>query len=84
MRGLVARRRFMRDHAWSGARLSDYLDGDLRPGETTRLEAHVHRCPECRRILATLRRTVEGLVALRTVAPEGVAAGVIDRLRREG
>jgi anti-sigma factor RsiW len=74
----------MRDHRWTGAHLSDYLDGDLGPDERARVEEHVHWCPECRRVLATLRQTVTGLMELRVAAPEGLTAGVIDRLRREG
>ena len=30
IRRLLAKRRFMRDHHWTGAHMSDYLDGDLR------------------------------------------------------
>ena len=83
IRRLLAKRRFMRDHYWTGAHMSDYLDGDLRPDERARLEEHVHWCPECRRMLESLRRTVKGLMELRRPAPESVAPSVIDRLRRE-
>jgi anti-sigma factor RsiW len=84
IRRLLAKRRFMRDHHFTGTRMSDYLDGDLRPDERARLEEHVHWCPECRRMLQSLRRTVEGLTGLRVAAPESVAPAVVDRLRREG
>ena len=83
IRRLLAKRRFMRDHHWTGAHMSDYLDGELRPEEQARLEYHVHWCPECRRMLESLRRTVKGLMELRGPAPESVAPSVIDRLRRE-
>lgn len=84
IRRLLAKRRFMRDHRWTDARLSDYLDGELQPDERARVEEHVHWCPDCRRMLESLRRTVRGLMGLRVVVPESVAPGVIERLRREG
>jgi predicted anti-sigma-YlaC factor YlaD len=84
IRRLLAKRRFMRDHHFTGAHLSDYLDGELQPEERARIEEHVHWCPECRRMLQSLRRTVEGLMGLRVAAPESIAPDVIERLRREG
>ena len=83
IRRLLAKRRFMRDHRWTQAHLSDYLDGDLQSGERQRVEEHVHWCPECRRVLESLRRTLKGLMDLRTTRDESIAPGVIDRLRRE-
>ena len=84
IRRLFAKRRFMREHRWAHARLSQYLDGELAAGERARVEEHVRWCPECRRVLESLRRTVEGLMGLRVATPESVATGVIERLRREG
>jgi anti-sigma factor RsiW len=84
IRRALARVRFKRDHRWTGAHLSDYLDDELRPDERRRLEEHVHWCPECRHMLETLRRTVAGLMGLRTAPETSVAPGVIERLRREG
>jgi len=83
IRRLLAKRRFMRDHRWTQAHLSDYLDGDLQSGERQRVEEHVHWCPECRRVLESLRRTLKGLMELRATSGESIAPGVIDRLRRE-
>jgi predicted anti-sigma-YlaC factor YlaD len=83
IRRLLAKRRFMRDHRWTQAHLSDYLDGDLRSPERERVEEHVHWCPECRRVLESLRRTLKGLMDLRMAPDDSVAPGVIDRLRRE-
>lgn len=83
IRRLLAKRRFMRDHRWTQAHLSDYVDGDLRAGERERVEHHVHWCPECRRVLETLLRTLKGLMELRAMPGESIAPGVIDRLRRE-
>jgi anti-sigma factor RsiW len=83
IRRLLAKRRFMRDHHWTQKHLSDYLDGELPPRERERVEEHVHWCPECRRALETLRRTLKGLMDLRATPGESIAPGIIDRLRRE-
>ena len=82
IRRALAKRRFMRDHRFSHPKLSDYLDGELRSSERQRVEQHVHRCPECRRLLESLRRTLKGLTELRATSGESIAPGVIDRLRR--
>jgi anti-sigma factor RsiW len=83
IRRFLAHRRYMREHRWTHAHLSAYLDRDLASGETARVEEHVSICPHCRRVLATLRRTVESLASLRPGAQPSVAEGVIDRLRDE-
>jgi anti-sigma factor RsiW len=46
------------------AQMSDYLDGELEPRAAAGVERHVRWCPNCRRMLANLRRTVAGLGAL--------------------
>jgi len=83
IRRLVEKRRFMREHRWTHERLSEYVDGELDEDGRARVEVHVRWCPECRRVLESLRRTVAGLMRLRVAAPEGLAIGVIERLRRE-
>jgi len=83
IRRLLAKRRFMRDHRWTQAHLSDYVDGDLRSPERERVEQHLHWCPECRRVLESLRRTLMELMGLRSPPHESIAPSVIDRLRRE-
>jgi hypothetical protein len=40
-------------------------------------------CPHCRRVLRTLRRTLESLMELPVEPRPSVADGVIERLRRE-
>lgn len=82
--------RFMREHRWTHDRLSQYLDRELQPGEQERVEEHVGLCPDCHRVLATLRRTVESIraIAARPAEPEApgeskIAGGVIERLRKE-
>jgi anti-sigma factor RsiW len=44
--------------------MSDYLDGGLDGRAASRLERHLRWCPDCRRLLRALRRTVAGLRAL--------------------
>ena len=83
IRRLIERRRYMREHRWTHAHLSDYLDEDLSPEERRRVEEHVGICPHCRRVLRTLRRTLESLVDLPREPRPGLADGVIDRLRGE-
>jgi anti-sigma factor RsiW len=83
IRKLLARRRYMREHRWTHAHLSQYLDEELGSDEVARVEEHVGICPHCRRVLATLRRTLEGLRSLPAVPEPGVADGVIERLRDE-
>lgn len=84
IRRFISRRRFMREHRWTHSHLSEYLDAELSPPERERVEEHVGVCPQCRRVLATLIRTLESIRGLRGEAPPGLADGVIDRLRGEG
>jgi anti-sigma factor RsiW len=74
---------FMRDHRWTRRHMSEYLDDELDARSRQRVERHVHRCPTCHKLLATLRKTLEGLQALgrRPLPAEGVADSVIERLR---
>jgi len=84
IRRLLERRRFMREHRWTHAHLSGYLDQDLDPGERERVEEHVGLCPQCRRVLATLRRTLADLRDLAAAPRPNLADGIVDRLRDEG
>ena len=81
IRRWLAHRRYMREHHYAAERYSAYLDDDLAPAEKARVEAHVGICPECTKVLAALRRTLDGLRGLRDVEAPGVADSVIDRLR---
>jgi anti-sigma factor RsiW len=83
IRELWRRRLFMREHRWTHAHLSEYLDGDLGDHERVRVEHHVGLCPECRRVLAGLRSTLAALMGLREDVSSEVAAGVIARFRGE-
>ena len=51
------------------AQMSDYLDGELEPAAAASVERHTRWCPNCRRMLTNLRRTLGGLRALRDEAP---------------
>jgi anti-sigma factor RsiW len=84
IRRLLARRRFMREHRWTHAHLSDYVDRELGDAELVRTEEHVGVCPQCRRVLATLRRTLDALRELGTERRPDLATGIIERLRDEG
>jgi anti-sigma factor RsiW len=83
IRRLLERRRYMREHRWTHTHLSDYVDDDLSAPERERVEEHVGMCPHCRRVLRTLRRTLESLMDLSSEPRPGLADGVIDRLRGE-
>lgn len=76
--------RFHREHHWTHEHLSEYVDGELPAGEHRRVERHVGMCPECRRVLATLKRTLAGLMGLREDASVDIAESVIERLRLDG
>ena len=49
--------------------MSDYLDGELAPHAPARMERHLGECDECRRLLAGLRRTLDGLNRLSEPRP---------------
>lgn len=83
IREFLANRRYMREHRWTHAHLSEYVDEDLPRGDVARVEAHVGICPQCRRVLATLRRTLDGLRSLHEDAEVGITEGIIERLRHE-
>lgn len=84
IRRLIERHRYMREHRWTHTHLSDYVDGELSGGGRARAEDHVGICPDCQRVLATLRRTLEHLRALHSAPESGVADSVIARLRADG
>ncbi len=80
IRRLLERRRFMREHRWTHAHLSDYVDRELDDTGRERVEEHVGLCPQCRRVLATLRRTVRELRELGAPRRPDLADAIIDRL----
>lgn len=50
-------------------RLSDYLDGELPPGERLALEEHLRGCPACRSVLEQLRAVKVRAAALGNAEP---------------
>jgi anti-sigma factor RsiW len=75
--------RQMLDRRFTASHASEYLDGDLSPAGRRRVERHTAICPQCRELLASLRRMLDALPALAATPRPTVADGVIDRLRRE-
>lgn len=71
------------DHRFTQAHASDYLDDELSEAGRRRVERHTSICPQCRDLIASLRRMLMVLAALRGSARTGVAAAVIERLRRD-
>ena len=61
MINLITSARFRRDHQWTPAHLSDFVDGDLSARGRTRLQRHVDKCPDCYRALVTLQRILDRL-----------------------
>lgn len=84
VRRYLQKRRFMREHRWTHQHLSDYVDHDLPETQRRRVEEHTGMCPECRRVLASLRKTISALGSLRAEPRPAVADGVIERLRDDG
>ncbi|MGC8782707.1 MAG: anti-sigma factor family protein, partial [Anaerolineae bacterium] len=56
--------RALRGNHLHSEELSAYLDGQVRPAERRRIEAHLAGCAACRRELASLRQTVALVRAL--------------------
>jgi anti-sigma factor RsiW len=68
-------------HPWTD-RLSDYLDGGMRPKERAALEAHLASCPDCARALAELSAVVARAGRLPARAPEAdLWPGIAARLK---
>jgi len=82
IRRFLERRRYMREHRFTHAHLSAYLDKGLDEAEARRVEEHASICPQCKRVLATLRRTLTGLRELHGEPKVDVADGVIEALRK--
>jgi anti-sigma factor RsiW len=72
--------------AWTQARLSPWLEGDLDAGSRRSIDGHLEACADCRGELAVLRGTVQQLHSLRAcdTSPhlaQRVAAAVRDAER---
>jgi predicted anti-sigma-YlaC factor YlaD len=81
----ATRLRFALDHRFTRRRLSDELDAELEARAGARVRRHTEQCPECRALLASLRRLLAVLedaaaADAREPVPE-IAAAVSARLR---
>ena len=79
MRMWLGRLRRSRVHPAS-ATLSRYIDADLSAAERTAVERHVADCVSCRRLLASLRRTIGRLGSLEARSPSGLPETIIAAL----
>lgn len=77
----VDRIRFRLDHRWVPAHASDYLDEELLPHDSARVQRHLPDCPECRELLASLTAIVDGLGAMRGQDGKLVASAVLSNVR---
>ncbi len=73
----------MVDHRFTKAHASGYLDDDLSPAGRRRVERHTSVCPQCRELLASLRRMLDGLGGLGGPPRPGTVDGVVERIWRE-
>ena len=78
----LARIRFARDHRWSQAHMSEYVDAELTAREGERIERHTRDCPECRELLASLQRMIATLATLPGPPVESVAGSVLAGVRQ--
>lgn len=74
---------FVREHRFTRAHMSEYIDGELTVHDKRRLERHARRCPGCRRLLVSLQRTVQALASIRDRPAGDIADRVILRLHNE-
>jgi anti-sigma factor RsiW len=82
MSGFFHRVRFRRDHHWAPIHMSGYVDGELASSRRTRMERHLIDCPECRRLLASLRQMLDALQRLPAPAGAADALQMADSVRR--
>jgi anti-sigma factor RsiW len=59
-------------------RLSEYLDGELDEEVCREIEQHFRYCPECRKCVETMKRTIQ---LCKSVATEEIPAAARERLR---
>lgn len=81
--GWFSKRRFMREHKWTNAQLSGYLDQELSADANARVHDHVGKCPECQRVLASLKKTLAAIRGLGRRPSTTLADKVILRLHEE-
>jgi hypothetical protein len=65
-------------------KFSEYLDGELPEADQVALESHLRGCPECRRELKLLERTIRAVAELPARRPRpGFSQRVIEQIRGE-
>jgi anti-sigma factor RsiW len=67
------------DHQWSSQHLSHYVEGDLSPGASRRLDRHAGQCVECGRGLRAVRAMLRALAG--AAGDVRAPAGILDRAR---
>jgi anti-sigma factor RsiW len=72
----------MRDHRWVPEHASEYLDGELGPGERRRVEDHTEDCPQCRELLRSLRALIATLGTIGHDERQVVAPAVLASIQR--
>jgi anti-sigma factor RsiW len=82
MRSPLARSRFARDHRWSQAHMSEYVDAELTARDRERIERHARDCSECRELLASLQQMILALATLPAPPAESVAVSVLAGVRQ--
>lgn len=70
----------MVDHRFTKTHASQYLDGELNRNGRERIERHTSVCPQCRALIATLRRVIDELPGLASAPRGGIAERVLERL----
>lgn len=68
-----------RDHRWAGAHMSEYVDGELGDRQQRRLAAHERLCPECGRVIRTLRGMLGSIGGKASRTDPAEAAAAVDR-----
>jgi len=79
--------RFVASCAETREKLSDYVEGELKPQARRRIVGHLLMCRRCRAVLRSLKATIAGLNAVGPSEPpadSSVAKAVIARIRGEG
>ena len=57
---------------------SDFIDGELSSGESSRIRSHLERCGPCTAFIETLRATID---FLRATSPSGAPPGFRERVQ---
>lgn len=70
----------MVDHHFTKAHASQYLDGELGRSGSERVERHTAVCPQCRALIASLRRVIDELPGLAASPRSRLAERVLERL----